>query len=84
MEDGALGGLGDGGARLAACAPAVPLKSESFGGVRSGFANRKMAGTKENIVRFSEILRSSKITLVNFLSVPPLLVSVSKVVVCKN
>ena len=41
-----------------------------------GAASRieKMAGTKENIVRFSEILRSSKITLVNFLSVPPLLI----------
>ena len=69
MEDGALGGLGDGGARLAACAPAVPLKSESFG---SGFTNRKMAGKREKIVRDSEILCSSKITLVNFLSVPPL------------
>ena len=32
-----------------------------------------MAGTREKIVRDSEILRSSKITLVNFLSVPPLL-----------
>ena len=31
----------------------------------------KKAGTKENIMRFLEILRSSKITLVNFLSVPP-------------
>ena len=32
-----------------------------------------MAGTREKIVRFMEILLSSKITLVNFLSVPPLI-----------
>jgi len=52
MEDEALGGLGDGGARLAACAPAVPLKSESFGGVRSGFANRKNGGNKRKYRAF--------------------------------
>ena len=68
MEDGALGGLGDGGARLACLRAGRASKILEF---RSGLSNRKMAGTRENIVRDAEILRSSKITLVNFLSVPP-------------
>ena len=58
---------------IATCAPAVPRKSERFGSVLIGFENKKMAGTEENIGRFLEILRSSKITLDNFLSVPPLM-----------
>ena len=60
---------------IATRAPAVPRKSERFGSVLIGFENKKMAGTEENIGRFLEILRSSKITLDNFLSVPPLLSS---------
>ena len=57
---------------IATCAPAVPRKSERFW---SASKIKKRAGTKENIGRFLEILRSSKITLDNFLSVPPLLSS---------
>ena len=54
MEDEALGGLGDGGARLAACVSAVPLKSESFGAASQIEKWRE----REKIVRDSEIFRS--------------------------
>ena len=74
MEDEALGGgLGDGGARFAAYATAVPLKLESFGACSERLPKSKLGGNERKNVRFLEILRASNKTLVNFLLVPPLI-----------
>ena len=65
-----MGGVSDGGARYRHSRAG---RASKIGEILIGFENSKMAGTEENIGRFLEILRSSKITLDNLLSVPPLL-----------
>ena len=68
MEDEALGGLGDGGARHCHLRAGRASKIADFW---TGSETGKSAGTEKNIVRFSEILRSSKKTLVNFYQFSP-------------
>ena len=74
MEDEALGGLGEG---RCAARHLRAGRASKIGEILIGVKNKKRAGTKENIGRFLEILRSSKITLDNFLSVPPLFLATS-------
>ena len=63
-----MGGLSDGGARYRHLRAG---RASKIGEILIGSENQKMAGTKENIGRFMEILRSSKITLDNFYQFPP-------------
>ena len=69
MEDEALGGFGE---ERCAARHLRAGRASKIADFWTGSGTGKSAGTDKKIVRFSEILRSSKKTLVNFLSVPPL------------
>ena len=72
MEAGALGGSSE---EKCADRHLRAGRASKTGENWSGAESRKMAGTKKNTERFREMLSPSKITLVNFLSVPPLSLS---------